>query len=279
MKDSPINKSATSERQAVLARIKEALPRLDEILLEEREQKADIPPSPREQWDLFRALVNTRPPEPTPEGFLELQDQLLQDIHTYRGIVTPDQIPSLPRHPHLKLWQGDITTLAVDAIVNAANSQLLGCFIPKHFCIDNAIHTFAGVELRLECAQIMDDQGYPEPTGMAKVTPAFNLPSTYVIHTVGPIAGGSASASDRALLGNCYTSCLDAAAMLGCESIAFCCISTGVFGFPPAQAARIAITTVTEWLETHQGQLEVIFNVFSDNDLRLYQDLLLSSAE
>lgn len=279
MEESSFNKSAAPEEQALLARIKETLPRLDTMLLEERKQKASIPESPREQWDLFRALVNTRPPEPTPKGFLELQDQLLQDILSYRGIVTPDKIPSIPGHPHLKLWQGDITTLAVDAIVNAANSQLLGCFIPGHFCIDNAIHTFAGVQLRLECATVMEEQGYPEPTGMAKATPAFNLPSTYVIHTVGPIAGGSASTSDRALLANCYTSCLDAAAALGCESIAFCCISTGVFGFPQAEAARIAISTVTEWLEAHQRKLEVIFNVFSDKDLHIYQDLLFPSAE
>lgn len=279
MEASNSHQQVSSNKQELLMHIEEALPCLDAMLLEEREQKASIPESPREQWDLFRALVNTRPPEQTPEGFLELQDQMLQDILSYRGIVTPDKIPSIPGHPHLKLWQGDITTLAVDAIVNAANSQLLGCFIPGHFCIDNAIHTFSGVQLRLECATAMEEQGYPEPTGMAKVTPAFNLPSTYVIHTVGPIASGSASTSDRALLANCYTSCLDAAAALECESIAFCCTSTGVFGFPQAEAARIAISTVTEWLEAHQGKLEVIFNVFSDKDLHIYQDLLFSSAE
>ena len=174
----------------------------------------------------------------------------------------------------MRLWRGDITTLGVDAIVNAANSQMLGCFVPGHHCIDNAIHTFAGIQLRLECARLMEEQGYPEPTGMAKVTGAFNLPSKRIIHTVGPIACGEASDLDRALLANCYTACLDAALEAGCESIAPCCISTGVFGFPQDEAAHIAVATVDEWLDDHDNALDVVFNVFGETDERLYKALL-----
>ncbi len=258
-------------------RIDEALPKLVKMLLEECGQGEDIPNELKAQWDLFRALVNTRPPMPTPASFLELQDGLLKDILAYRGVTDPKDIAALPDRPHMKLWRGDITTFAADAIVNAANSQMLGCFVPGHHCIDNAIHTFAGIQLRLECARIMEAQGFAEPTGMAKVTDAFDLPSKRIIHTVGPIAEGVATETDRALLANCYTACLDAAFDLACSSIAFCCISTGVFGFPKEEAAKIAIDTVSAWLANNidgNDDFNVIFNVFSAEDEAIYRRLL-----
>ena len=176
--------------------------------------------------------------------------------------------------PGLYLWQGDITTLAVDAIVNAANSQMLGCFVPCHGCIDNAIHTYAGVQLRLECAGIMRKQGHEEETGRAKITKAYNLPCRFVLHTVGPIIYGSVTKTDRELLASCYRSCLDLAAENGLHSVAFCCISTGEFHFPKELAAPIAIQTVTDWQRQNPNQMEVIFNVFKDSDRKIYERLL-----
>lgn len=263
-----------SDRVELPQRIEETLPAVIELLLEERDEANDIPEDSQAQWDLFRALVNTRPPIPASEGLIVLQDRLLQDILEYRGTMVLDDIEPVEGYGSMRLWRGDITTLGVGAIVNAANSQMLGCFVPGHHCIDNAIHTFAGIQLRLECARLMEEQGYPEPTGMAKVTSAFNLPSKRIIHTVGPIACGEASDLDRALLANCYTACLDAALEAGCESIAICCISTGVFGFPQDEAAHIAVTTVDEWLDDHDNALEVVFNVYGETDERLYRKLL-----
>lgn len=263
-----------SDKSELLQKIEEVLPAVIELLLEERDETADIPEDSQAQWDLFRALVNTRPPVPASEELIVLQDRLLQGILEYRGTATLDDIEPVEGRGSIRLWRGDITTLGVDAIVNAANSQMLGCFVPGHHCIDNAIHTFAGIQLRLECARLMEEQGYPEPTGMAKVTSAFNLPSKRIIHTVGPIVRGEASGLDRALLANCYTTCLDAACEAGCDSIAFCCISTGVFGFPKDEAARIAVTTVREWLDAHADPPEVVFDVFGETDERLYKVLL-----
>lgn len=267
----------------LITRITAELPALLELLLAERGQvggaasratATDIPADAQEQWNLFRALVNTRPPVAASDELLSQQDALLQHILAYRGTTALADVPSLPGREGVRLWCGDITTLTTDGIVNAANSQMLGCFVPGHHCIDNAIHTFAGIQLRLECARLMDEQGYPEPTGMAKVTGAFNLPSKRVIHTVGPIAEGFASETDKALLANCYTSCLDAAADAGCKSLAFCCISTGVFGFPQDEAASIAVRAVDKWLARNSGVLEVVFNVFSARDEELYQKTL-----
>lgn len=263
----------------LLARIEQALPELCAMLLEERGQAPEVPNDPSEQWALFRALMNTRPPLDVSEGFLILQDSLLHDILAYRGTTQLDDIPPIGSDPRIRLWRGDITTLAADAIVNAANSQMLGCFVPGHHCIDNAIHTFAGVQLRLECARLMEAQGHPEPTGMAKVTDAFNLPSKHIIHTVGPIAEGYATDTDKALLANCYTACLDAALDAGCKSIAFCCISTGVFGFPQDEAAAIAVGTVRDWLHTNDHDMQVLFNVFTDRDQELYREFLASKRD
>ena len=189
-----------------------------------------------------------------------------------RGITRLEDLK--PVQPGLYLWQGDITTLAADAIVNAANRQMLGCFVPCHGCIDNAIHTYAGVQLRLECAGIMERQGHEEETGHAKITKAYNLPCRFILHTVGPIIYGSVSEADRKLLADCYRSCLDLAAEHGLRSVAFCCISTGEFHFPNELAAQIAIQTVTDWQRQNPNQMEVIFNVFKDSDREIYERLL-----
>ena len=206
--------------------------------------------------------------------FLAAQDRLLQGLIAEAecgdlGPATPS-----PTDPHLRLWRGDITTLAADAIVNA-NSGMTGCWAPLHYCIDNAIHTFAGVQLRAACAELMAAQGYPEPTAQAKLTSGYNLPARYVIHTVGPIANGRPTDTHRCQLAECYRACLDAAAEAGLSSIAFCCISTGVFGFPPAEAASIAVATVRRWLNEHpDAPMTVVFNVFSATDESLYRPLL-----
>ena len=179
-----------------------------------------------------------------------------------------------PVQPGLYLWQGDITTLAADAIVNAANSRMLGCFVPCHGCIDNAIHTAAGVRLRLECTRMMALAPGEEPPGQARITNAHNLPCKYVLHTVGPIIYGAVTPKDRALLASCYRSCLDLAARHGCRSVAFCCISTGEFHFPGELAAQIAIQTVRAWQRQNPDRIEVIFNVFKDSDREIYRRLL-----
>ena len=261
-------------KEQLKAAVLQALPELNEMLLEERGQgTGPLGDDPKEQWDLFRALVNTRPAEPASEEFLALQDEMLQDLLAYRGVTEVRDIEPATGSD-MRLWRGDITTLAADAVVNAANSQMLGCFVPGHHCIDNAIHTFAGIQLRLECARLMAEQGYPEPTGMAKATDAFDLPARHVIHAVGPIAEGIVTQADRALLANCYTSCLDAAADLGCESVAFCCISTGVFGFPQREAAETAVANVRDWLASNGRDMTVVFDVFGDVDEALYRRLL-----
>ncbi len=228
-----------------------------------------------EAWAAFRALVNTREPlEPTPE-FLAEQDELLRGLIAERGVTFVDDLAPAPRDTRLALWQGDITTLAADAIVNAANSGMTGCWRPLHSCIDNAIHTFAGVQLRIECARIMAAQGHEEPTAHAKLTGAYNLPARHVIHTVGPIAQGVPTRRDRELLARCYEACLDAAVAHGLASVAFCCISTGVFGFPRDEAAPIAVRTVRAWLDAHPTTpMRVVFNVFLDEDRIIYEGLL-----
>lgn len=243
-------------------------------LLDERRESADIPPDAAGQRYLLRGLLNIREPiEPSAE-FLAIQDEYLKERIVEGGITRADDLPEVL--PGISLWQGDITHLECGAIVNAANSALLGCFVPNHRCIDNAIHTFAGVELRLECARIMRRQGHEEGTGLAKVTGAYNLSSRYVIHTVGPIVEGRLNARHRAHLASCYSSCLDAAEGVGVASIAFCCISTGVFRFPPEAAAEIAVREVQDFLGSarRKSVTRVIFNVFKDEDREIYERLL-----
>ena len=240
-------------------------------LAAERGQEAPQDLDVGKLWRLFRVFVNTRPPEPASEDFLARQDELLQGMIAETGVSTLEDATPSPADSRLLLWRGDITTLATDAIVNAANSQMLGCWVPGHHCIDNAIHTFAGVQLRRECAKLMEAQGHEEPTAQAKVTSAWNLPSKRVIHTVGPIANGHPTDLHRAQLAQCYRSCLDAAAAEALASVAFCCISTGVFGFPASEASEIAIHAVRGWLNEHaNAHIRVVFNVFSASDEELY---------
>ena len=230
----------------------------------------DIPESEEGRFRLYRSLVNIRPPKEASEEYLADEDGYLRGLSEDRGVT--DIADLTPIEGRMYLWRGDITTLRCAAIVNAANSGMTGCYQPCHSCIDNCIHTFAGIRLRYHCGQLMDAQGHEEPTGMAKVTPAFNLPCSYVIHTVGPIVRGALNGKHRALLRSCYERCLEAAVQRGIESIAFCCISTGVFGFPQKEAAEIAVNTVREFL-TH-SEISVIFNVFSEKDEAIYRSLL-----
>lgn len=234
--------------------------------------------SARDLWLAFRALVNVRKPWPADRDLLAAQDELLQGLIAETGITAVEDTAASPLDARLRLWRGDITTLATDAIVNAANDGMTGCWAPLHYCIDNAIHTFAGIQLRLECARLMQEQGHPEPTGHAKVTPAYNLPSRHVIHTVGPIANGRPTQEHRALLASSYRACLDAAAQTDDSSVAFCCISTGVFGFPSEQAAPLAVEAVRTWLAKRDAAdlpaPTVIFNVYKESDEILYRDLL-----
>ena len=247
---------------------------LIQSLLDERPscQKQMIPADSERQKILLRGLMNVRRAYPIGADFLQVQDEYLQGETVAKGIT--DVTDLTPIQPGLYLWQGDITTLRCDAIVNAANSGMTGCYIPNHRCIDNAIHTFAGVELRLACEELMEQQGYPEPTGQAKITPAFNLPCRYVLHTVGPIIDGRVTKENKELLASCYHSCLELAAENGLESVAFCCISTGEFHFPNEQAAQIAVETVKQFMNTKTSVKKVIFNVFKDMDKEIYARLL-----
>ena len=231
-----------------------------------------IPADADTQWQLLRGLLNIREPRRIGTDFLQIQDAYLQEETAAKGIT--DIADLTPLQPGLYLWQGDITTLKCDAIVNAANSDMTGCYCPNHSCIDNAIHTYAGVQLRLACAEIIDRQGHPEPTGQAKITAAFDLPCRYVLHTVGPIINGRVTKADKELLSSCYRSCLELAAEKGLESVAFCCISTGEFHFPNQLAAEIAVQTVKEFLQTPTSIKKVIFNVFKDMDKKIYERLL-----
>lgn len=248
---------------------------LIQVLLKEmpayQEQARAFPQDELSQRRLLRSLMNVRPPMPLDPSFLAVQDDLLSAEREEKGVVEADTLPDRPGHPGITVWQGDITRLKADAIVNAANEALLGCFIPCHSCIDNIIHTCAGVQLRLACHRLMREQGRPEPTGRAKITPAFNLPSRYVLHTVGPVISGPLREQDCRLLAGCYSSCLELAAKNGLRSVAFCCISTGVFRFPQEKAAEIAVETVKRFLEQDDTVEQVIFNVFTDRDLELYR--------
>ena len=244
-------------------------------LLAERGEDANypLPPDADGQKRLLRALMNVRPASPVSEDFLAVQNEYLRERAREKGVIDAASLPRI--RPCVSLWQGDITRLKCGAIVNAANSQLLGCFAPCHGCIDNAIHTFAGVQLRLACARLKEREHLAEErSGGARITPAFNLPSRFVLHTVGPIVGDRVTAEDRAALSSCYRSCLELAAANDLESVAFCCISTGEYRFPNEEAAEIAVKTVTEFLRAAERPLHVIFNVFKDLDLAIYQKLL-----
>lgn len=243
-------------------------------LLDEQPEysEIEIPSGQTDQKQLLRSLFNVRPPGKINECFLTVQDEYLQEEMRKKGLTKLSGLE--PSEPGIYLWQGDITTLECDAIVNAANSGMTGCYRPCHNCIDNCIHTYAGVQLRNACAEMMRLQGHDEPTGQAKITPAYNLPCKYVIHTVGPIVSGSLTPEEEKLLASCYKSCLALAEEKGLRSIAFCCISTGVFGFPQQRAAEIAVKTVRDYRAKNHSSIEVIFNVFKESDYEIYRKLL-----
>lgn len=267
-----------------------------------REEVARIPRDRQAQRDFLRALMNVRPPIPLQADFLRVQDALLTEEREARGVVDGAALPTVAEErcmtmtcgaasgtgmdtadENFVLWQGDITRLAVDAIVNAANSALLGCFVPLHRCIDNAIHSAAGLALRAVCDEIMREQGHPEPAGRAKITSGFNLPARYVLHTVGPIIAPVGSHvhepgiftgvthEAQQCLASCYRACLDLATEHGLTSVAFCCISTGEFHYPPQEAAETAVATCRAWLQAHDTPMRIVFNVFKDEDLAIYR--------
>lgn len=242
-----------------------------------------------EKRTVLRSLMNIRMPKDMDAETLQVQDEYLGERAREKGIVTLDDIRTVSealnsRHRHrekLSIWQGDITRLEVGAIVNAANSQMLGCFVPMHACIDNCIHTFAGVQLRYACNQYMSGmrkrygQDYEEPTGEAVLTSGYNLPAKWVIHTVGPIVEGRLKDSHKKDLKKCYQSIMECCVKHDIRSVAFCCISTGVFHFPNDEAAKIAVDTVSEFLDMNSGAFDrVIFNVFKDFDKEIYESLL-----
>lgn len=252
------------------------LKNLNEILLDEMPKYQDIARSfsndEKSQFNLYRTLVNLRQAIPASDIFLRLQDKMLKANLAKRGVVSIKDLKRM--EDNIYLWQGDITRLEVDAIVNAANDTLLGCFEPCHGCIDNAIHTMAGVQLRYECSKIIKLQGRREKTGKAKITLAYNLPCKNVIHTVGPIIAAALSDDDCKTLASCYKSCMDIAIAYEIKSLAFCCISTGEYKFPNDIAAKIATSTVRDYLADKKTEMSVIFNVFKDIDYEIYKELL-----
>jgi len=251
--------------------------KLNEILLAELPQyQADAKTFPNDtisQRRLLRSLMNVRPPLPLNGAFLHLQDKLFSAEREEKGVIDSMTLPTI-LDQRIILWQGDITRLKVDAIVNAGNSAFLGCFSPCHGCIDNAIHSAAGLQLRDACNQIMTAQGHDEPTGQAKLTNAYNLPSKYVLHTVGPVIHGELTKVDCDNLASCYRSCLALAKDHNLKSIAFCCISTGEFHFPNQNAAEIAIAEVKRFLSSESQIERIIFNVFKSEDEKIYRSLL-----
>ena len=240
-------------------------------LLSERNEEIEISEDENAKFRLYRSLVNIRPAMPASAEFMRVEDEFLTEFTNNKGITDISDLVSI--EDKIYLWQGDITTLKCGAIVNAANAGLTGCYQPCHNCIDNCIHTFAGVRLRFKCNEIMQAQGYEEPTGQAKITPAYNLPCDYVIHTVGPIVSGRLNNEHCRLLESCYKSCLEIAIENNIQSVAFCCISTGVFSFPQERAAEIAIKTVREHLKIYDN-IQIIFNVFKEDDYEIYRRLL-----
>lgn len=256
----------------------------DLISEEVRYKEVKIPEDYNEKRRLLRSLMNVREPYEASQEFIKVQDEFLKNECEEKGIVELKDLATVNemfkertnKHGNkIALWQGDITSLRVDAIVNAANNQMLGCFVPCHACIDNAIHSSAGIQLRNECDELMRKQGFLEPTGSAKVTKAYNLPCKHIIHTVGPIISGELTDDDCTKLESCYKSCLEIAVENNIKSIAFCCISTGEFHFPKDKAAEIAINTINNFLDKNNEEIErIVINVFKQEDFEIYKNLL-----
>lgn len=234
----------------------------------------EIPNDITQQQKMLRALMNVREPNKISDEFLLVQDEYLKQRSKERGIIDTSFFKLVKSNDRLFIYQGDITTLKCDAIVNACNLKMLGCFAPLHDCIDNFIHTYAGIQLRLKINEIMINQGHDEKTGTAKITSGYNLPCKYILHTVGPIININVTKEDERLLSSCYKKCLELATKNNIKSIAFCCISTGVFSFPNDKACKIAVDTVSEFLKKDNSIKQVIFNVFKDEDFKLYNQLL-----
>lgn len=240
---------------------------------QENNTEQSVPKEFDERFEVFRGLANERPAVKISREFLDVQDAFLSKFNT-EGVTDFKSLE--PVSEQLYIWQGDITTLKIDAIVNAANAEMLGCLIPNHNCIDNIIHTKAGAELRLECAELMKKQGRKEAVGRAKITSAYNLPANFVIHTVGPvIQNGNVSPMKQGLLAKCYRSCLELADKNNIGALAFCSISTGVFGYPKEAAAATAVTAVKQYLEDTGSSINIVFNVFDTDDLKIYKNLLI----
>ena len=237
-------------------------------------RRYQIPEKEQEQKDLLRALMNVRMPDPIDAEFLRVQDEYLWEETVKKGIVELSELKPCSTDKKIYLWQGDMSRLRIEAVVDPCNDRLLGCFQPLHNCLDNILHSAAGIQLRLQCNQLMEAQGHPEPAGQAKITPAYNLPCDYVIHTVGPIVQGRLMKRHEEQLASCYRSCLKIAEENSIKSVAFCCISTGVFMFPNQRAAEIAVATVKDYLKEHNGIEKVVFNVFKDMDFEIYDGLL-----
>jgi len=244
-----------------------------ELLQEQIQYRGmEIPDGEEEQKRLLRGLLNVRLPGKIGREFLRVQDAYLQEELSAKGITELDDLK--PVCLGLYLWQGDITTLRCDAIVNAANSGMTGCYVPNHRCIDNCIHSFSGIQLRIDCAEMMRLQGHEEQPGKAKITKAYNLPCRYILHTVGPVISSPLTKADCDLLAGCYRSCLELASENHLESVAFCCISTGEFHFPNEKAAQIAVSTVRAFMQNKTSVKKVIFNVFRELDREIYRKLL-----
>ena len=242
-------------------------------LLNERNDTAGvkIPEDAQGQKDLLRGLMNIRMPDPIDEEFLKIQDEYLKEENLADGVITIEDLTPLKADDRLYIWQGDMSRLGVDAVTLPANSGFTGCYQWLHSCLDNILGSKAGIELRLYTNDIITRQGYPEPAGQAKITPGFNLPAKYIIHTVGPIVQGRLTKENERMLASCYRSILELADQNDIRTLALCCISTGVFMFPNQRAAEIAVETVRKYLEETGSQIKIIFNVFKDIDLMFYK--------
>ena len=246
---------------------------LIQYLLNERRDAAgvEIPEDEHGQKDLLRGLMNIRMPDPISDEFLKIQDEYLTAENLSEGLVRIEDLTPIQADKRIYIWQGDMSRLAIDAVTLPANSGFTGCYQWLHSCLDNILGSKAGVELRLFTNKLITEQGYPEPTGQAKITPGFNLPSKFIIHTVGPIVQGRLTKENERMLASCYRSILELADQKDIRTLALCCISTGVFMFPNQRAAEIAVETVRKYLAGSGSQIKVIFNVFKDIDLMFYK--------
>ena len=254
---------------------------IKELLREEiRTGHTEIPEERRERENMWRSLVNVREAKPAREEYLAVQDAYLQERLREKGVTDGEALKAVPSDERLVLWQGDMSLLQCDAVVNPANSRMLGCFQPLHACLDNVLHTFAGVQLRLACHKQMQairaklGEGYEQPTAIPMMTDAFNLPAKKIVHVVGPVVGGALTDTHREQLAACYRNTMMLCDRQGVHSLAFCCISTGVFSFPQEAAADIAVRTVKDYLDGNTKIRRVIFNVFTDEDARIYRERL-----